>query len=645
MVYFHPQNPDSFSISSVSNSRPVEVLYNGTGLHTIAGPVPFVDISHSVIRNGAGEVEGHSTRIDITGKIVKTGADGGPTLVSGSGIGPVISGINTLRDLFSKTNFGVLEIKCGVTSTLFAATGVKVLDMSFNKSENNWLYTADYAVNLEYYQPSGLTAGFYVQSTSDSWSIEPLEDATISNFNQSVSSKGEIYNPKLLPSAPSQSSPVPGSFNGAGNIGNGTLSIYNIPQYRISHRVSAVGIPSGTGAVISSSAYLEAKRWVENRLSTAFYQASPMSGLGHFLNNQSPQVSSFNGTFLYNHLRNTSFSVSDGNYEINDTWLAMPSGVNYLEDYSIDASTDDKFIKTVRVQGQIRGLNITPFNIMSGSPTSMVPNSTGLIKLSDNTGLLSSTASPHQVPDVLTSTSTVANIEPNKYQNALSGWISDIKPYLYRRACLVINSSDRTESYVDSTSPGSFAKNPLYTRENLLNTNPTSTTEGHDPRKGTISYSVEYNNRLNLISGVLSENISINDTGPADVFGESFIIGRRLGPIIQSLNAKTSSRKDVSVDVTVVPPSSIAGLLITNTNCPLYTGGRIYGQINELLTGLAPFGSRPTSIFGNIQRGSAAGQVFISQDNQSWNPTDGRYSRNVSWVYQQCNNSTSYLDH
>jgi hypothetical protein len=208
-----------------------------------------------------------------------------------------------------------------------------------------------------------------------------------------------------------------------------------------------------------------------------------------------------------------------------------------------------------------------------------------------------------------------------------------------------MRSPDRAgNTYTNPANVRTPPNNPFYCEENLLNPNPTSTTEGHDPRKGTISYSVEYTNKLNLISGVLSENISINDTGPTDVFGESFIIGRRLGPILQSLNAKTSARKDVSIDVTVVPPSSAATLTMKAPGCPLYIGGSIYTAIDSLIIALSPFGAQTSTYFGNV-RDVQPGQVFVSQDNQTWNPSDGRYSRSVSWVYQQCNNSRNYLDH
>jgi hypothetical protein len=648
MVYFQPSINNTFSTLSTTNTRPVSIIYNGSGLHTITGPVPMVDISQSVNRNGAGLIEGNTIRIDLTGKIVRTGIDG-DVLPGGSGIGPVVKAIQELTTFLRKNDNGVLEIKCDVTNTIFAATGVKLIDLSFNKSDDNWLFTADYNASFEYYEPSGVSDGYYVRSTNDTWSIEPIEDTTYTNISLSTQSKGETHNPLLKPQAPSANNPIPGNFNGAGTIGSNALSVYNIPQYRISHRVSAVGIAVGSGVNTPHSSYLEAKKWVENRLSTAFYQNPSISGLAHFSNKTIPSFPLTGGSLnmsLYNHLRSTNFSITEGSYEINDTWLAMPTGISYIEDYSIESSTDERQIKTVRVQGQIKGLYQSSFNQQAGSSDYTMPNNSGLIRLDeyDQTIGGGNNNITRTILDNTSQNSSFQTISANKYNNAMSGWLYDIKPYLYRRASIAINSIDRDRSYFNRANRSVSANNPIFSYENLLNPNPTSTTEGHDPRKGTISYSMEYNNKLNLISGVISENITISDTGPTDVFSESFVIGRRLGPILQSLNTKTSSRKDVSIDIVVPVPSSIKGLLITNAECPVYTGGSIYKDIDNLIEGLRPFGAR-TSLFGNLARQQTQGQVFVSQDSQNWNPSDGRYSRSISWIYQQCNITTNYLDH
>ena len=650
MVYFQPQNFINQALPA-NRSRPVEVLYNGSGIHLITGPVPLVDISKSANRNSAGAIESYTVKIDIDGKIVRTGVDG-DVVQNGSGIAPVLAGVKELKDFFDQSgDFGVFEIVCpaidNLPAVIYSATGVKVLDIVFNRSDDNWIYTCDYNISMEYYESSVDAGGYFVQNTSDSWTVEPVEDYMYSFFINEVNQKRETHNPQLLPQPASQDDPQPSNF-ATEKSANALLSVVNIPQYRISRRVSAVGLPSGTGIQAANSAYFNAKKWVEDRLATAFdpNQIGSGSGLANF--NYTEETEETRGVELYNHLRNTNFSVSDATYEVNDTWIAMPTGISYVEDYSIDCSTDDRFIKTVRIQGQIRGLSVSNIPTMSGEASRQIIDNSGRINTSGSMlGLSQDLDTKYQIPDNRLLNNHISKnntIYPNKYQNAASGWLNDIKPYLYRRACFATNSSDRNRHYVDKVRPNLLVGNPIYSYEPLLNINPVSTTEGLDPRKGTISYSVEYNNKLTLITGIITENINISDTGPTDVFGESFIIGRRLGPILQSLNAKTSTRKDISIDVTVLPPSSIEGMIMTQKDCPLYTGGSIYHQIQTIIEGFKPFGQR-IEAFGNIHRDQQPGQVYVSQDNQNWSPAEGRYSRNVSWVYQQCDNSKNYLDH
>lgn len=649
---FEAQSPGNTTIT-----RPVTISFNGSGIHLITGPTPFMDISKSYNRTNTGELESILNTITLTGKIIRPDIDPPPQ----SGIQTIIGAISGLKNLFS-CSMGTLAVECksGVSSTtkLLEVSGVRVKDVSVNKSSDNWVFSADYTIGLEYYEApnSNLPA---VQNTNDSWSIEPIDDYVYSSFSATVNAKTETHNPQLKPTA------IPGGGGGGGAAGAGgstastTLKIINIPQYRISRRVSAVGLVTGSGSSttagvctsgLGNTAYQSAKKWVEARLGATFNgptanASSGMSGLAYVT--ASASITNFRDTFLYNHSRSINFSITDGSYEVNDTWLAMPTGVKYVEDYSVECSTDDKFVKTVRVQGNIRGLYMSSFEVMKGNNGSLPPTGDGYIGMGYGSGRLSGGLPGAGGLLDTASTSTVTNFASNTYENANSGWLYDIKPYLYRRASLVIDSSDRNQNYVSSSSSSSPPppNNPIYCHESLLNTIPVSTTEGHDPRKGTISYSYEYNNRLKLVSGVIAETISITENGPTDVFSEAFVIGRQLGPVLQSLGTKTSTKKDLTIEVTVVPPSSIAGLIMTDSQCPLFTGGAVYKHIQGIVDGLKPFGARANAYFGSLQRGEQTGQVFVSQDNHSWNPTEGRYSRSVSWVYQQCSVTKFYLDH
>lgn len=652
MPYSQPPiefSQDNFSIQANTSSPAVVVKYNGSGIHDIAGPVPLVSLTKSINRNPVGEIENISTNINLTGKIVRYD----PRLFSdsyASGTKSVLNAISGLRNIFTSCPISDFEIVCGSEKVL-SASGVRVKSFTAEKSPDNWVYTADYTVELEYFEPAYDGAPL-VSNMSDSWTIEPLEDYIHSSFSLAISGRSETHNPLLIPP------PAPSLNNPSSST---SLNVINVPQFRISHKISAVGIaaPSGTPCVsgLGNRAYLEAKKWVEARAGVSFEynsynnNTSGLQNTPHFTNTGALSSFTTNGTFLYNHMRNINFSITDGSYEINDTWLAMPTGIKYTEDYSIEVSTDEKFVKNVRVQGNIKGLSITSFGIQKASGGSgLVPNNSGDISLSfsrtaHESGNLTGSNS---VLDVANGTASAGStLSGNKYENALAAWINHVKPYLYKRACIGVNSSERNHDYTEystTNNGGSTAPyNPIFSHENLLNTIPKSTTEGHDPRKGTISYSYEYHNTTMLLSGVISENINITNNAPADVVTQTQVLGRALGPILQK-TGKSPTTTSLTIDIVVMPPKTANGFLQTQTDCPLYTGGYIYTQINSLIESFKPFGNIDSGIFSNTNR-NHNGTVYTESDGETWSPTNGRYSRNITWIYQRCQQSTNYMDH
>jgi len=648
-------------------SRAISIYFNGSGIHSVAGPTPFVDFSTSVERNEAGVPVVFTNRITLTGKIVRGSV---PSEISnGSGIGPIMSGISGLSEIFKINTCGSFEIKCKTSpsaaeTSLFSAAGVRTVSFDFNKSNDNWIYTADYTAVLEYLEPA--YSGWYVKDYNDSWSIEPLEDYIYSKGTINVTQKTEYDNPRLKPTAPTLTAGQPQSNQtNTGGTAVAPIDIHylSIPQFKVSRTISAVGIPSGTGfcettlsaqqqnkiefdryPALAVSAFNNAKNWVMERASSVFNRPPSTSANALW----SPMVGGGSGGYFYNHLRSTNFDVLGARYEITDTWLAMPTGISFIEDYSLEMSTDDKYTHTVRVQGEIIGLNISSPSI-TGLPYVSGSGSPIAFDLKSSTGLLDNVTFNTSIVDAGLPT-TGKNLMSSKYANAVSGWINEVKPYLYRRACIPMNSMERTKGYIPPLSrPPQPPNNPVYSKHGQLNIIPISTSETHNIKKGTISYSYEFNNKFTIISGVLYENISIEENGPTDVIGEAFVLGRSLGPVLQNLGTKTSTRKSITIEVGVVPPSSMGGFFMQNNTCPLWTGGTVYQTITGIIEGLKPFGDRASYIFGNanFNRGNnnAQGQVYVTNDTQSWDPTNGRYSKSVGWVYQQCTNSKNYLDY
>jgi hypothetical protein len=629
-----------FNIQSGGSPSGIRIYYHGSGIADITGPEPFVDITRSYNSNSNNTIQSISNTIDLNGKIVSTNIGaldtGGYTGTSG-----IIYAIKRLEELFNCQN-GLFEIKCN-DETLYAASGVRVTNLTINKSNDNWVSTADYSVNLEYI--TSADPSYNVTDKNESWTIEPEQDIIYNNLQIPINGKPEDG------LGFGQYSPSQGSINainGAGSMLGSSADVKVIPQFRISRRLSAKGlpIPSGTGLDCATSdqannnnnrAYLYAKQWVEDQLKRPFDSLSNEDGSPYFFNGFLPST----GTTLYNHSRSTSLDIYNGTYEVTDNWLAMPEHIGYIETYTIDRTTSPEFITTIRVAGNIQGLSKTTLPMMTGQ-MNFLPQGTGLnnqidLSYSNVTGdgvIGGSVANNADGNNNLSSRTT-------KYDSAKDGWVQKIKPLLYRRACLGMQSYDRNKTY-NYVEPDTT--HPNYSSEQLLNVIPTSTTEGHDPHKGTITYNYEFNNKFNIFgNSVLSENISITNDGPADSISETQVLGRALGPILQS-NGRTSARKTINVELVVVPPITTKATLQSDPSCPFYPGNPLWKNVDTLIEGNKPFGNRTNVLFGNAQSQNE-GVVFVQSDQESWSPSQGRYSRSVSWTYQQCTTNRFYLDH
>jgi hypothetical protein len=597
-----------------TSTRKVEIKYNGTGIHTYTYSTPMLTLSHSYNRTEGGILLSTTNRINLTGKIHNAGGDS-------DSITDLLAKESGLKSMFSGCPVGNLEVICN-GATILAASGVRALSISTDPSPDNLTRTLGYTVDLEYYEKAPDNEGL-VTTASDSWSIEPIEDYVYTNFTI-----GGIAQKALVDYRPT--SPAIGSLN-----------IKSIPQFRVSHRVSAKGvIPNGICGYNGSGyfvPYREAEKWVKARLSQP-WTTSNTSGAFIGTYNIPPETN----MWLFNHVRATNFSMTEGTYEISDTWLAMPEGITHVEDYTIDVSTDEKYMKTVRVQGSIRGLDIASTSKLSGD-SSLTPDSNGKLNLSPSNIANNSGGSATHGSHSATTTSVAAN----KYENAITAWISGVKPYLYHRASSVLNAS--RGSPPPSEPLDTRYQNPIFRSERLLNVVPWSTNETHDHKKGIVTYGYEFNNKTSILSGVLSENITITDNAPADVVAEVFVLGRSLGPVLQSLGTKTACTKDVTLEITVLPATGMDQVFMSSASCPLYTGNQLYQDLNLIIESLRPFGSRSAGLFNSshagLARGVQTGQCYVDRDTQSWNPSDGRYTRNVSWKYQQCTNTKYFLDH
>lgn len=336
-------------------------------------------------------------------------------------------------------------------------------------------------------------------------------------------------------------------------------------EARVTHTVSVIGKQGWTGAGATGTEIKgvdNALNWVNTVFAGFSYNAS----YGHAVSGWTNLLTS--GYGIYDHFRAHTINETEGNINLTETWLVVGNNTGLgasarkcSEDFTVSVrnSNEDGRVN-VSVEGQIRGFETRVYT-----------------------------------PYGLTTNTSEAS-----YDNAATAWAS-IETRVFPRA------------------------QKIYQEDNSgrLNPSPVNKSIGHQPSRGIISYSYEFNDRpCAFITGALSENFTIIDNHPTDVFASLPVIGRAQGPVLQDISTVTQSSKQVSIEAVMPGPtgcSSISDLELYN---PSVNVGNLLCQFETQLTG-------------------AYDQVFKSEDNENWSPNTGRYSRTVTWVYAKCSGSIS----
>lgn len=174
---------------------------------------------------------------------------------------------------------------------------------------------------------------------------------------------------------------------------------------------------------------------------------------------------------------------------------------------------------------------------------------------------------------------------------------------------LLTSKYDNALAKFNSISGSIISKANLYSGKNI-NPRALSVSVGRNPIAGTISYSYELDDRPpNLVSGAISETISIQDSLDNDVIAVLPIVGRRRGPILQDIFTKRESTRTLTVELVMpVPTGTIRQRMDANPS----------GTIEIIANEIAPTGY----------------QVFQVENTHSWDIQNGRYSLNRQWIYE-----------
>lgn len=170
------------------------------------------------------------------------------------------------------------------------------------------------------------------------------------------------------------------------------------------------------------------------------------------------------------------------------------------------------------------------------------------------------------------------------------------------------------QKYANASSYWTTVSGLLYERaltygSNLITYLPVTKVEGHNPLAGIITYNYTFNSvPLPLISGALSEILTINYISPGEVYAALGIPGRSAGPITQNINTITSRQQTISLEVLMpIPTGSTYAIRLTQKP-----------SVWDLVSGIEP----------------SSTDVFRGEPNESWSPTTGRYTFQRSYFYK-----------
>lgn len=563
---------------------PIRVYYDGDAC-TIR-PTPFAAIATNILKNGAGEPFGVTYTITLTGTIL---ADQGTPYgtkqdgtryefygtAAGSFVGPYGAFDKVLSNALDKKpprqKISTIEASNSIFSkqkalrALFAKEGQRFEITDFNDDEATIIcYPRLIDINF--------TEGTYVEKCDYTITLEA--DILLNKDNR------VDYEGTLIPTT-SGNQIIGGVLESQllGSLSGAFISDYSedwsietdesigestqIPRsYRISHSINAVGKRHFTETGVIP-AWIQAKNFVQKQLSNNINDYPNIMGkIGSGTLNL---VNSYGG---FNHVRTEQISESAGSYAVTENWL-LASGNSY-ESYNLSISSSiDNPLVSVSIDGNVRGLNeISPSGFGGG--------------------------------DLSKKNSAYTNALTKYYKISNSGQFG-LTSDIYKRA----NNAVAIQ----------------------LNSQPRSVSIGANEFNGEITYNVQFDNRpTNIISGVLSEVISINDTYPGDVFAVIPVIGRKTGPVLQYIGGRTEYKRDLSIS------------LVLDYNRISYGSGR--SSLMLLKPSIVePTSSQLAQLIRQLSPSQEPGikKYFISPPQETWNPKEGTYSISLSWTYELSN--------
>ena len=586
-------------------------------------PVPQMNVVKEFTRGSDKEITGSTFRVTLNG-----------TLVAGRGVNSSaavrgLTEIDHLQDLLleglSCTGVTNQELqKEGIFSpmpecetgaqhffvecdgnTIWDASGVRVNTITFE--QGNWHDICNYSVELEF-EGSGVCGsgvGTNVTDQTETWQITPSTEDSF--YDIVIHSTG---------------------------ITDAHMREINYPVWTVTHSVSAAGNPTfDKSGCKKKSATDNAREFVVTKLG---FNSDIV---------KSECILGFDEVKEYNHSRTVETDESAGRFSVTETWLVRPSGDgDHYKTY--DSAAQDVWsveiqkgtnaaITTATIRGTIQGFQDTHYAESDENldePGWAAATGEAIFGMQTDSGLSSECSGVYRV----------ARSKLDTAKEHLDKIKSVFQDY---------DDSDFPNDTIIYRRMNYFASGDSF---RIMNPRPTDESISYSPANGTINYSFTFNDKPFLsIPNSIFENITINDTNAADKIAEIGVIGRPLGPILQSVGTVTSQRRTVAIDIVVKPTG--------------YVPAKGFGANLPAIGFVEDDEGEPTDVMTNQQDISVSGCGYLSQapsehvnnwiesfnpkycnnglivykteDSENWEPMLGKYGRRVSWVFTPCNPS------
>jgi hypothetical protein len=318
----------------------------------------------------------------------------------------------------------------------------------------------------------------------------------------------------------------------------------------------------------------------DNSISTGYNSAKNwvFSKLGITTEMNAPGIwsNTFSQTDGYDYARTQRASELDGSFDVTESWIF--SKKNYTEQYTVDINQSDG-VYQVSVQGEVQGLGTRQMNTVGNSKLGSM-NPSGIIYGS-------------------------------RYLAASGAFYgpTDIKGKIYTRAIELANVP-------------------------YINPTPLQWSISVNKNIGLINYNFGFDSRPpNIIPGARFESIILNDNLPSDVFAIIPVLGRKKGPIIQSIGTITERRRTLTIEValTGVVDTTAKKLQLLNYR-PDYSA-IVEASKPTLIPSTNLSYSNPTLSTSGIKVNPQANKIYVEQDTETWDINTLRGSKNISWVY------------